>query len=118
MRAATQFEHAEIVIAENTAQAEGSEEFDRVVDRVGFDPHVTDRHRRPAIFCDRFLLVSGLGGGDFLVLVSAFDILYLGKCALLTYLASVLGKTRVLGETLAVRRCVDRSARLQSGPTR
>ena len=62
MRAATQFEHAEIVIAENTAQAEGSEEFDRVVDRVGFDPHVTDRHRRPAIFCDRFLLVSGLGG--------------------------------------------------------
>lgn len=117
MRAATQFEHAEIVIAENTAQAEGFEEFDRVVDRVGFDPHVTDRHRRPAIFCDRFLLVSGLGG-DFRVLASAFDILYLGRCALLTYLASVLVKTRVLGETPAVPRCVDRSARLQSGPTR
>ena len=40
--AAAQFKNTEILIAENAAQAEGLEEFDGVIDRMGLDPDMTD----------------------------------------------------------------------------
>jgi hypothetical protein len=40
--AAAQFKNTEILIAENATQAEGLEEFDGVIDRMGLDPDMTD----------------------------------------------------------------------------
>ena len=48
--AAAQFKNTEILIAENAAQAEGLEEFDGVIDRMGLHPDMTDGHGRVIVF--------------------------------------------------------------------
>ena len=57
--AAAQFKNTEILIAENATQAEGFEEFDGVIDRMGLEPDMTDGHGRAAVFGLRLFQLFG-----------------------------------------------------------